>query len=90
MPVMDGLGFLRELRARKDRNDFEVVIDGRGGAGMFIGAPGVLKVLKKPFDIEMFVELREFAARRTSGGASATTAASLVAGMSPPPAPSEE
>jgi two-component system chemotaxis response regulator CheY len=76
MPVMDGLGFFRELRARKDRNDFEVVITTAAVApDWFIGAPGIVKVLRKPFDIDDILSvISEFAARRTSGGASATMA----------------
>ena len=96
MPVMDGLGFLRELRARKDRNDFEVVVTTAAVAPeWFIGAPGIVKVLKKPFEIDDILSVTsDFAARRISGGASATTAgeqkASFVAGVSPPPAAPEK
>ena len=74
MPVMDGLAFLSALRARKDRDDFEVVVMSAAVAPeWFAGAPGVVKALKKPFDVEEIPSLAtEFFLRRSSPRASPT------------------
>jgi CheY-like chemotaxis protein len=73
MPVMDGLSFLNALRARQDRDDFEVVVMSAALAPeWFVNAPGVVKALKKPFEVSEILTLSaEFAERRSSRGASA-------------------
>jgi len=84
MPVMDGIAFLSDLRARQDRDDFEVVVMSAAvSPEWFVHSPGVIRALKKPFDAtEIVSAAAEFAVRRASGGASA--------GLSPPSAAPEE
>ena len=53
MPLMDGTVFLINLRRRADREDFEVVVmSAVVGPDSFVNTPGVVAVLKKPFDVE--------------------------------------
>jgi CheY-like chemotaxis protein len=75
MPVMDGITFLNALRARQDRDDFEVVVMSAAVAPeWFVRAPGVVKALKKPFDVSEILALSaDFAERRSSRGPPAGT-----------------
>lgn len=68
MPVMDGLTFLKKLREREDRNDFEVVVmSAVVTPDWFTGAPGVTRALRKPFLASDIISVStEFAARRSS------------------------
>jgi two-component system, NtrC family, nitrogen regulation response regulator GlnG len=58
MPGMDGLSFLDALRARPDHHRFRVILMSadRAVAG-FAGAPGVVAVLQKPFEMNELLEL---------------------------------
>jgi CheY-like chemotaxis protein len=72
MPVMDGVRFLNELRLRPDRDDFEVVVmSATVDLQWFQATPGVIRAMKKPFDIDEILEVAsEFGrrhARRSSG-----------------------
>ena len=66
MPVMDGVTFLSRLRERPDRDDFEVVIMTAMVDPQWFGhAPGVIRAMRKPFDVQEIVTLAEdFAERR--------------------------
>ena len=68
MPVMDGLTFLKKLREREDRTDFEVVVmSAVVTPDWFVDAPGVTRALKKPFAAADIVSVSaDFAARRSS------------------------
>ena len=96
MPVMDGMTFLSHLERRPDREQREVVIMSAAVEVELLGhAPGVLKALKKPFDLEAILVLAEaFAARHGSAGpstaATATQPTAVTAGTTPPPLAPEE
>ena len=96
MPVMDGMTFLSHLERRPDREQREVVIMSAAVEVELLGhAPGVLKALKKPFDLEEILVLAEaFAARHGSAGpstaATATQPTAVTAGTTPPPLAPEE
>ena len=66
MPVMDGVSFLNHLRQRPDHDDFEVmVMSALVDPQWFAKLPGVIRALRKPFDIEEIqVLVSEFAERR--------------------------
>jgi CheY-like chemotaxis protein len=66
MPVMDGVTFLNQLRRRPDAADFEVVIMSALVDPQWFGKlPGVIRALRKPFDIEEIQALvSEFADRK--------------------------
>jgi len=58
MPEMDGLSFLNALRARPDRDRFRVILmSADRTVGSLEGAPGVVAVLEKPFEMEDLLEL---------------------------------
>jgi len=58
MPGMDGLSFLDALRARPDRDRFRVILmSADRTVGSLEGAPGVVAVLEKPFEMEDLLEL---------------------------------
>jgi len=96
MPVLDGVGFLRKLRERPDRTDFEVVVMSATVAGeWFDHAPGVLRALKKPFDVaeilaivDEFVDRHAPAPRSGSPGRSSTDAGSSLTPSGSNPGPS--
>jgi CheY-like chemotaxis protein len=97
MPVMDGMTFLAHLKEWPDREQVEVVIMSAAVEVelLFGHTPGVLKALKKPFDVEEILVLaEEFAARHAPAGAStastATQPTAVTAGTPPPPAAPEE
>ena len=97
MPVMDGVTFLNHLKEWPDRQQMEVVIMSAAVEVelLFGHTPGVLKALKKPFDVEEILVLAEdFAARHASAGAStvasATQPTAVAAGTIPPKAAPEE
>lgn len=71
MPVMDGVSFLNALRLRPDRDEFEVVImTARVDIEWFHQAEGVIRAMKKPFELSEIVEVtREFARRRPATSA---------------------
>jgi CheY-like chemotaxis protein len=66
MPVMDGVTFLNHLRQRPDRADFEVIVmSALVDPEWFRKLPGVVRAMRKPFDIEEIQSLvSEFAERR--------------------------
>jgi CheY-like chemotaxis protein len=66
MPVMDGVTFLNHLRSRGDRDEFEVVImSAVVDPQWFAKLPGVVRALRKPFNIEEIQTLvSEFGERR--------------------------
>lgn len=66
MPVMDGVSFLNELRRRPDAADFEVIVMSALVDPEWFGKlPGVIRAMRKPFDIEEIQALAsEFADRR--------------------------
>ena len=97
MPVMDGMTFLAHLKEWPDREQVEVVIMSAAVEVelLFGHTPGVLKALKKPFDVEEILVLaEEFAARHAPAGAStaatATQPTAVTAGTTPPPEAPEE
>jgi CheY-like chemotaxis protein len=58
MPGMDGLSFLNALRARPDRDRFRVILMSADRAVTNLrDAPGVVAVLKKPFEGSELLEL---------------------------------
>lgn len=58
MPGMDGLSFLDALQARPDRDRFRVILmSADRTVGNLEGAPGVVAVLEKPFEMEDLLEL---------------------------------
>jgi DNA-binding NtrC family response regulator len=60
MPVLDGEGFLRVLDARPDREDFVVaVMSANLPVERYVGRRGILRVLKKPFDMDEILRLAE-------------------------------
>jgi CheY-like chemotaxis protein len=67
MPVMDGVAFLAKLRERPDREGYQVVImSAMVDIQWFDRAPGVLKAMRKPFDIDEILTLaKEFRYRRS-------------------------
>ncbi len=75
MPVMDGLAFLRALRQREDRDDFEVVVMSAAVAPeWFADNPGVVRALKKPFEVGDLLSLAAgFSGRRASPPAPAAS-----------------
>lgn len=66
MPVMDGVTFLNHLRQRPDQADFEVIVmSALVDPEWFRKLPGVVRAMRKPFDIEEIQSLvSEFAERR--------------------------
>jgi CheY-like chemotaxis protein len=66
MPVMDGVTFLNHLRQRPDQADFEVIVMSALVDPEWFGKlPGVIRAMRKPFDIEEIQSLvAEFAERR--------------------------
>ena len=66
MPVMDGITFMNELRKRPDAADFEVIVMSALVDPEWFGKlPGVIRAMKKPFDIaEIQALVSEFADRR--------------------------
>jgi CheY-like chemotaxis protein len=66
MPVMDGVTFLNHLRQRPDRADFEVIVMSALVDPQWFGKlPGVIRAMRKPFDIEEIQTLvSEFGDRR--------------------------
>jgi len=66
MPVMDGVTFLNHLRQRPDQADFEVIVMSALVDPEWFGKlPGVIRAMRKPFDIEEIQSLvSEFAERR--------------------------
>jgi CheY-like chemotaxis protein len=66
MPVMDGVTFLNELRKRPDPEDFEVIVMSALVDPEWFGkVRGVIRVLRKPFDIgELQALVAEYADRR--------------------------
>lgn len=63
MPVMDGVQFLFHLRDRRDRDQHEVVaMSAAVSPAWFQHAPGVIRTLKKPFDVaDVLAVLKDFA-----------------------------
>jgi len=96
MPVMDGVTFLHHLRQRPRAEDFEVVVMSAGVSPEWLAtAPGVVRALKKPFDLGEIVTLcAEFAERhwRRSGAARSATGepTAFVDGSAAPPSAPEE
>ena len=96
MPVMDGVTFLHHLRQWPRAQDFEVVVMSAGVSPEWLAtAPGVVRALKKPFDLREIVTLcAEFAERhwRRSGSARNTTGepTAFVDGSAAPPSAPEE
>src|SRR5262249_41660959 len=66
MPIMDGITFMNELRKRPDAEDFEVVVmSAVVDPERFGKLPGVVRAMKKPFDIgEIQALVSDFADRR--------------------------
>ena len=66
MPVMDGVTFLNELRKRPAPEDYEIVVMSALVDPEWFGKlPGVIRVLRKPFDIgEIQAMVADFADRR--------------------------
>jgi CheY-like chemotaxis protein len=56
MPRMDGLAFLERLQAHPRALDFSVVVMTARWAPP-TGTPGILGVLRKPFDVDQLVAL---------------------------------
>ena len=69
MPVMDGVQFLHHLGQRPDRKAYEVVIMSAAvDVQWFDHAPGVIKAVRKPFDVsEILTVVKEFNRRRYFG-----------------------
>ena len=69
MPVMDGVQFLHHLRERPDRGLYEVVImSAVVDVQWFNETPGIIKALRKPFDVgEILTVVKEFNRRRYFG-----------------------
>lgn len=66
MPGMDGLSFLDALRGRPDRDRFRVILMSADRmVGNLEGAPGVVAVLEKPFEMDDLLELLEQHAGRS-------------------------
>ena len=78
MPVMDGVTFLHHLRQWPRPEEFEVVVMSAGVSPEWLArARGVVKSLRKPFDIgEILTLCDEFADRHWRPSASAATATS--------------
>ena len=70
MPIMDGVTFLNCLKERPDCDDFEVIVmSAIVDPQWFARLPGVIRALRKPFDIAEIQELvAEFASRRPHRG----------------------
>jgi CheY-like chemotaxis protein len=68
MPIMDGVTFLNYLKERPDCDDFEVVVmSAIVDPQWFAKLPGVIRALRKPFDIGEIQELvTDYASRRPS------------------------
>ncbi len=65
MPVMDGVTFLTHLQERPDRQDFEVVImSAVVDPQWFARWPGVVRAMRKPFDVQEIQTLADDFARR--------------------------
>ncbi len=65
MPVMDGVTFLTHLHERPDRDEFEVVImSAVVDPQWFARSPGVVRAMRKPFDVEEIQRMAEDFARR--------------------------
>ena len=66
MPIMDGITFMNELQKRPDAEDFEVIVmSAVVDPERFVKLPGVVRAMKKPFDIgEIQALVSEFADRR--------------------------
>ena len=66
MPIMDGITFMNELQKRPDAEDFEVIVmSAVVDPERFGKLPGVVRAMKKPFDIgEIQALVSEFADRR--------------------------
>ena len=57
MPVMDGITFLNALRGRTDAADFEVLaMSALVDAEWLEHLPGVLRTLRKPFEVKEILE----------------------------------
>jgi len=69
MPVMDGVQFLDHLGQRPDRKAYEVVImSAVVDVQWFDHAPGVIKAVRKPFDVgEILTVVKDFNRRRYFG-----------------------
>jgi CheY-like chemotaxis protein len=58
MPVMDGVEFMRQFRARPWLNQHRLVLMSASELGPeFRGAPGVVGLLQKPFELERLLTL---------------------------------
>jgi CheY-like chemotaxis protein len=57
MPVMDGVGFGRELRARHPAAHLPIVVISADGNPDRAAVPGTVGILPKPFDIEALLAL---------------------------------
>ncbi len=95
MPVMDGLTFLSALRSRPDHEQFEVLAMSALVNGEWLEhIPGVLRTLRKPFDIrELLAEVEAFETRHTTPAASVVSAreqATPVLGAASPAAGPEK
>jgi chemosensory pili system protein ChpA (sensor histidine kinase/response regulator) len=76
MPVMDGLKFLEELRRRPDHSDFGVVAMSALVDGQWVDhSTGVLRTLRKPFEVKELLDVAEaFFAHPPSAGSAAIAA----------------
>jgi CheY-like chemotaxis protein len=71
MPVVDGVGFLNGLRERPDRDAYQVVImSAMVDVQWFERAPGVIKAMRKPFNIDEILDLVKESADRRSRSSS--------------------
>ncbi len=68
MPVMDGVEFLARLRARPDRESYEVVMmSAADEVRSFEHLPPVVGTIRKPFDLDAILTVvEEFRLRRLS------------------------
>ena len=81
MPFMDGLAFLHALRSRPDHADFEVLaMSAYVDADWLRKVPGVLRTLRKPFDVQDLIAAADaFLARHPAPAASASPSAEKTA-----------
>jgi two-component system, chemotaxis family, chemotaxis protein CheY len=88
MPLLDGVGFLHELKNRPDRLEFEVVVmSAMVASEWFDRFPGVIRALRKPFDVtEILTLAAEFVDRHAAPSAAGFTAVEQSAAILGPSA----
>lgn len=80
MPLMDGVQFLDELRKRSDHGDFGVLTMSATVHGQWVDhVPGVLRTLRKPFEVQELIAAADAFFSRPFPGASAAAAVEQAA-----------